>query len=67
LVGHSAEDYVKKAAALAADAAQIAELRSTLRERMAHSALMDAAGFARRVEDAYRRMMHAAYAGSQFA
>jgi hypothetical protein len=34
---------------------------------MAHSALMDAAGFARRVEDAYRRMMHAAYAGSQFA
>ena len=62
-VAHSAEDYVRKAAALAADGPQIAELRSALRERMAHSELMDGSGFARRVEDAYRRMMEAAYRG----
>jgi len=49
-------EYVSKAVALARDVGRLAELRRTLRERMRASPLMDAAGFARGVEGAYRDM-----------
>jgi hypothetical protein len=52
----TADEYVEIAAALAQDQPRLAELRSTLRERMQQSSLMDAPRFAREVESAYRRM-----------
>ena len=59
LVAHSPEEYVKTAVALAANVSRLAELRSTMRERMAASPLMDAPRFARNVEHAYREMWRA--------
>ena len=59
LVAHSPEEYVKVAVALAANVSRLAELRSTLRERMAASPLMDAPRFTRNVEHAYREMWRA--------
>jgi len=41
---------------LAGDLPRLAELRSTLRQRMENSPLMDADRFARNVESAYRAM-----------
>jgi predicted O-linked N-acetylglucosamine transferase (SPINDLY family) len=59
LVAHSEEDYVRIAAELAGDLPRLAHLRSTLRERMENSVLMDAPRFARNVEAAYRKMWQA--------
>jgi predicted O-linked N-acetylglucosamine transferase (SPINDLY family) len=56
LVAHSEEEYVRIAAELARDLPQLKEMRATLRERMQRSALMDAHGFARGIEDAFRAM-----------
>jgi len=56
LIAYTPEQYVQLAAALAADTARLAELRSTLRQRMEDSVLMDGAGFARGIESAYRTM-----------
>ncbi len=56
LVAWSDDDFVSIAAALAADWPRLAHLRSTLRERMERSPLMDAARFARNIEAAYREM-----------
>jgi predicted O-linked N-acetylglucosamine transferase (SPINDLY family) len=56
LIATTAEDYAERAVALAANSAQLAELRSTLRARMASSPLMDAAGTTRGIEQAYREM-----------
>jgi predicted O-linked N-acetylglucosamine transferase (SPINDLY family) len=56
LVAASAEDYVRTATTLARDLPRLAQLRRTLRERMAHSPLMDAPRFARAIEAAYRDM-----------
>ena len=56
LVAKSPDDYVRIAAELAADLPRLTELRASLRERMRSSPLMDAPGFARDVEEAYRRM-----------
>lgn len=56
LVATSPEEYVKLAVELANDLPRLAELRSTLRERMRTSPLMDAAGFARDMEAACRDM-----------
>lgn len=57
-VADSDEEYVRIAASLANDIPRLADLRRTLRPRMEHSALMDAPGFARNIEAAYREMWH---------
>lgn len=58
LVASSADDVVEVAAALAANAPRLAELRRSLRGRLAASSLCDTARLAREVETAYRRMWH---------
>jgi predicted O-linked N-acetylglucosamine transferase (SPINDLY family) len=54
LVAFSEDDYVQIATELSGDPARRAELRATLRKRMRASRLMDAAGYARSIETAYR-------------
>ena len=56
LVAHSEAEYLSIAEALARDLPRLAELRSTLRDRMENSVLMDASRFTRQVEQAYRSM-----------
>jgi len=56
LVARSPEQYRQIAVDLATDRLRLAELRSTLRQRMQGSALMDAPRFARGIEAAYRSM-----------
>ncbi|HEY4030023.1 MAG TPA: tetratricopeptide repeat protein [Caulobacteraceae bacterium] len=56
LAAESEDDYVRIAAALAADVARRAELRQTLRPRMAAAPMNDAKVFARGLEAAYRQM-----------
>jgi predicted O-linked N-acetylglucosamine transferase (SPINDLY family) len=56
LVADSEEMYVRLAIELAQDLPRLSKLRSTLRQRMEQSPLMDAPRFARNVETAYRRM-----------
>ncbi len=55
-IAGSAESYIEKAVELAGDLKKLDELRHGLRGEMTRSALMDEAGFARKVEAAYRRM-----------
>jgi predicted O-linked N-acetylglucosamine transferase (SPINDLY family) len=55
-IATSAEDYVGRALAFAADRDRLARLRASLRERMRASPLMDEAAFARDLEAAYRQM-----------
>ena len=50
---------MQNAAGLALDLPRLALLRSTLRDRMKDSVLMDAERFARQVEQAYREMWRA--------
>ena len=52
----SPERYVQLACELARDTGRLQSLRSTLRKRMSESPLMDARGFAKGVENAYRQM-----------
>jgi len=59
LVAHSESDYVRIAVELAGNLPRLAQLRSTLRDRMENSVLMDAPHFARDVEAAYRSMWEA--------
>jgi predicted O-linked N-acetylglucosamine transferase (SPINDLY family) len=56
LAAISHEQYVQIATDLACDRARLAQLRSSLRERMRASPLMDGAGFARSVEETLLRM-----------
>ena len=56
LVARSEDEYVAIASELAGDRPRLAALRGGLRERMSDSPLMDAPGFARKVERAYREM-----------
>jgi protein O-GlcNAc transferase len=56
LIADDLATYVDLAVALASDPARLAELRRTLRRRMAASPLCNAAGFAAQVEAAYRDM-----------
>ncbi|MBL8807830.1 MAG: tetratricopeptide repeat protein [Rhodospirillales bacterium] len=53
-VARDGADYVRIAAGLAADPARIADLRKTLRPRMAASALCDGGKFTRDLEAAFR-------------
>lgn len=56
LVADSPDRFVKIAVELARDEARLVKLRSTLREQVCKSALMDGPKFAARVEKAYREM-----------
>jgi len=56
LVADTRERYVQIARDLATDPTRLAQLRSTLRQRMRGSPLMDAPGRAREIEAAYRKM-----------
>lgn len=56
LIAGSQSQYIQIATALAGNLSRLAELRSGLRERMRTSVLLDAQGFTRRLEAAYRRM-----------
>jgi predicted O-linked N-acetylglucosamine transferase (SPINDLY family) len=56
LSARTPEEFVKLAADWAGDLPRLAELRGTLRDRMAASPLMDAKLFARDIETAYRSM-----------
>jgi predicted O-linked N-acetylglucosamine transferase (SPINDLY family) len=56
LVADEADEYVRIATQLAQDADRRRALRQGMRTRMTESPLMDAAGFTRRLEAAYRQM-----------
>ena len=56
LIAETPEQYVEIAATLARDLPRLSTLRSTLRERLRSSPLMDAPRFARNIEAAYRQM-----------
>jgi predicted O-linked N-acetylglucosamine transferase (SPINDLY family) len=56
LAAGDTDEYVQVAIRLAADLPRLAQLRSSLRERLRASPLMDGQRFARSMEAAYRRM-----------
>ena len=56
LIAQTPEQYIQIAAGLAGDLPRLAHLRTTLRQRMQASPLMDAPRFARSMEAAYRQM-----------
>jgi protein O-GlcNAc transferase len=56
LIADSVDSYIDKAVALIRDRHRLVALRQQLRGRLAASPLMDAAGFARALETAYRTM-----------
>ena len=56
LVAHTPDEFVEKAAHLAADLPRLIDLRRGLRARLTASPLMDAPRFARDIEAAYRHM-----------
>jgi protein O-GlcNAc transferase len=55
-VAPTPEEYVSKAAALAANLSRLASLRAGLREQVRSSPLMDGRAFTRKLEAAYRAM-----------
>ena len=55
LITRTPDEYVRAAVDLATDRVRLATLRAGLRDRLRASPLLDAAGFARAVEDALRR------------
>jgi protein O-GlcNAc transferase len=59
LVAQDREQYRHLAAGLARDPDRLQRFRADLRDRMRRSPLMDAAGFSRALETAYRRMWRA--------
>ncbi len=56
LIAQTPEQYIQLAANLAHDLSRLSTLRSTLRNRMLKSPLMDAPRFAHNIESAYRTM-----------
>ncbi len=63
LIARSNDEYVRHAVKLAQDRPRLAQLRSSLRERMKASVLTDAPHFARQIEQAYRAMWQTWCAG----
>lgn len=57
LIADNPEEYIGKAVTLANDRLRLVELRENLRLMVASSALMDAKGLTREVEEAYRKMI----------
>jgi predicted O-linked N-acetylglucosamine transferase (SPINDLY family) len=57
-IAETEDGYIANALTLAADIPRLAAIRKGLREEMARSPLMDEAGFARKVETAYREMFN---------
>jgi len=62
---HDKQAYIDLAATLAQDSAKLATLRSSLRQQMTASQLMDASAFVRDVESAYLRMWNEVPAAPQ--
>lgn len=62
-IAHDHDEYLRLAVDWARRLDALAQLRSTLRERMATAPLCDAARFTRSLEEAYRRMWRAWTAG----
>ncbi len=60
LCGNTVEECVAEARKLAGDPKRLAELRSTMRDRMSKSPLMDGKGLAEALEVEYRKMLAAA-------
>jgi predicted O-linked N-acetylglucosamine transferase (SPINDLY family) len=58
-IAHDPSEYVETARRWATDLPRLADLRAGLRARMAASPILDAAGFTRHLEAAYRRMWQA--------
>ena len=56
LIAKYTEEYVEKAVQLAGDLERLQALRANLRSMMVRSPLMDARGFTRSLEEAYRQM-----------
>src|SRR5205823_5043845 len=56
LIAYTKEEYVTIAASLGGDLDKLSQIRSTLREKMQTSPLMDAREFATDIEAAYRMM-----------
>ncbi len=56
LAASTPDDFIRIAVDLAADVPKLDALRAGLRQRMKESPLMDAEGFARGIEEAYRSM-----------
>ncbi len=56
LAAQTPESFVQKALDLAGNLTRLEEMRSGLRERMKRSPLMDAEGFTRGIQEAYRQM-----------
>jgi predicted O-linked N-acetylglucosamine transferase (SPINDLY family) len=54
LIAQSIDQYVQIATPLAGDVGKLTEMRKAMREKMLHSPLMDAPGFARGLETLYR-------------
>jgi protein O-GlcNAc transferase len=63
LIAATPGEYVDIAVRLASDPGELARLRAGMRERMMRSPLMDAPGFTRSLEDAYRWMWEQVPAG----
>ncbi|MBK1694626.1 glycosyltransferase [Chromatium weissei] len=55
-IAHTEEEYIEKAVDLASDLPRLATIRANLRNQLEASPWRDEAGFARRVEQAYREM-----------
>ena len=56
LIAHDCQEYLEIAAKLAANLDRLEEIRATSRASMENSPLMDAAGFTRNLEQAFRQM-----------
>ncbi len=65
LVAWTAGEFVEKAAGLARNGPRLRDYRTSLRERMRKSPLMDARGYAREIEACYRQMWRTWSAGSR--